>query len=64
MKYKVKHHEITGIKGKSFLKGQTVDESQLIADAIEHLKSIDAIEVINETEEPKKVTKKTAEKAE
>ena len=63
-KYKVLHFEVTGLKGASFLKGQIVDENQLIGSAIDNLISTGAIEltpVVEVIEEKKDKKKKDSE---
>lgn len=49
-KYKIVAHEVTGVKGASFLKGEIVDEKQLINTAIDFLKSTGAIDEVSKDE--------------
>lgn len=49
-KYRIVAHEVTGIKGVSFLKGEIVDEKQLINTAIDFLKSTGAIDEVSKDE--------------
>ena len=59
-KFKIVAHEVTGVNGKSFLKGEIVDEKQLISGAIDFLKSTAAIEevIVEEMHEEKKAKSK------
>lgn len=59
-KYKIVAHEVTGVKGASFLKGEIVDENKLISTAVDFLKSTGAIEEVlkDEIVEEKKTKSK------
>lgn len=49
-KFKIVAHEVTGVKGASFLKGEIVDEKQLINTAIDFLKSTGVIDEVSKDE--------------